>query len=230
MDLRNAVIAGIDRLIASGEIDTAIDKQLKSTISHILQDALSSYSDFGSLLKEAVKKAVACNGEIDLPAYNDLVIKVIRRQVEHQLNDSLQRQVAERVTKLLETPPESIKVSELVKSFIEDRLHHGCHCDAPEITCRVIESDTYGYWSLILDEEPDKSEYQADIRVHMTRDNEVYALNLGRVDVEKRLFVGPVYGFEQRLFQLYAAKSKLINDTAEFDVRDLVYEVARQRD
>lgn len=226
MDMRECLVTAVDRLIASGEIEKQIEKALASTVATAIEHELRSYSDFGKSLTEKVQAAFALNGSLDLPSYNDALLKIIHAQVEHQTRDTIQRQVAERMKELLTPPPESISLTKLVEQYIEHVKEHvegGCVCYGEEqsITLIVEESSTKGFHHVYLDDEPNKKRDSCDINIGLHRD-EVYHLSFRNQAVEKQMFAGPFYGFERMLFQMKAAKSKLVLD-ATADELDLSY-------
>lgn len=82
MDLTIAVHAALEKLIASGKIEEHIEATLAKTIGSTINDALSSYSDFGKQLSSKVKEALLLREDINLPAYNHAVLQIVKKQVE----------------------------------------------------------------------------------------------------------------------------------------------------
>lgn len=221
MDLRQVLIEGVDRLIASGEVEKKIEATLAKVMNEVIDHELRSYSDFGKQLTEMVKKSFALNGEIDLPSYNHTILAIIRKQVEHSTTTTIQTQVAERMKELLQTPPESITLTDLVAKYIEHVKEHklaGCVCygeASHSITCELEESD-YGFRYVHLDDEANQPKNRCEIVVGISKEGEVFNLRFNNADVEKQMFVGSMYGFERMLFQMKAAKSKLIIDAEPY--------------
>jgi len=52
--------------------------------------------------------------------------------------------------------------------------------------------------------------------------DECFSLMIGNQDVSKKLFIGPLYGFERTLFQFYTAKTRLVIDVDPSEI-DLSY-------
>lgn len=212
MELRDALVAAVDTLIAGGAIEKQIKTAIEKTVGDVISDTLRPYSDFGTQLKEAVKKSFAI-GTLDLPSYSDAILKIVRKQVEHATADSIQRQVADQLKDLLEPPPEQITLSALVEKFIEqvkEERDDGCGChDEGEITLLVDEA--HGFTYICLDDEPNKERYECGIRIGISRDT-VFSVHLGTGELEKKLFVGPFYGFEKMLFQMAAARTRVVFD------------------
>jgi len=216
MDLRKAVTDSLDRLIASEAVEKIIETQLQKTITTIVQDALSSYSEFGNQVKASVCNAMKISERIDLPEYNDTILKIIRRHVDAGVNNMLQRQVEQHMADLLVSPPAEIRVSELVEAFRKDleERDDDCSCEAKKITFQLdLKDHLAGYWSLKLDKDRDAK--YCDIQLSVDREGRIYWMSLNREDVDKRLFLGSPRGFERMLLQMKQCGTKLINDSDE---------------
>lgn len=205
-DLKSAVSTAFANVVASGAIEQAIEKQLASTISSLIQHELRDYSDFGKALKERVQQAVAVNlDRMDLPSYNDLILQIIRRQLDGAMQSEAVQQLESNMAKLLAAPPAEMTLEKLIEEFIDANKE-----DREGESFTLIIDRKYGSTYVCLDDESGKSEYSCDYRIGVDRDGKVYHLAFGGKDASKTLFMGPFYNFERTLFQLYAAKSKLI--------------------
>lgn len=228
MDLQQAALAAVERVFSSDAITQAIEKSIAKTVEDAIKDQLGAYSDFGKELKKKVGEALKLHGDIDLPSYNDSLLKIVRQSVEGRVNATIQQQVTEQLEGLLETAPESIKFSALVEEFKEwakDQAR-SCSCDGEgEVSVLLDESETVtGYRSIFFDAERDQRDYLTktkrrdkwahSIILNTDKEGRVYGLRLSGEDVTKTIFVGPLYGFERRLFQLFSAKTRI-----EFDAR-----------
>jgi hypothetical protein len=219
MDLRTEVIAALDRVIASGSIEKAIEDAVGKTVKSIMEDQLRSYSDIGKLIEASVKKSLAMNGELDLPSYNDTLLKIIRKQVQSYTEDTIQRQVAKNLEELLAPPPESIKLSDLVEQYrkhLTNQLDEGDGYSG-EFTFLMDHGDR-GYTHIELSDDPKVKRYNGDIRLGVDREGKIYTLSFGKREVEKDLFAGPFYQFEKSLFQMKAAGTKLILDVESSEI------------
>lgn len=220
MDFRTAVIESLDRLIASGAIEKAIEATLAKTIATVLEHELRSYSDFGKQIEEAVKQSLAIRGDLDLPAYNDTLLQILRRQVETQTNAVLEQQVVSRMKELLTPAPESITLTKLVEAFMEqvkDHTDSGCVCYGEGEYGVSVDVTQDGYFGHIrLADEPDAKKWDIDIGFS-NREQTIYSLRLG-AETEGRIFAGPFYNFERLLFQMKAAGTKIVIDCDPADL------------
>jgi hypothetical protein len=226
-DLQNAIAASFDKIASAGKIEEMIEKQLTETIGGIIKDSLRSYSDFGKALEEKVKAAVNVDlRNLELPGYNDVILKIIERQVAGQLEGSIAKNVEKQISELLAPPPAEIKLSELLNEFIKSKSQDAaCLCYGRErISLHIERSDAVaGYVGIYFDEKDGVSKYSCNIQLNVTDDGSVFGIKINEHDPKKTLFVGPLFGFERRLFQLYAAGTKLIVDGDSEDDFDTHY-------
>ncbi|AIP66289.1 hypothetical protein [Burkholderia thailandensis] len=221
-ELQQAVSAAFSNIVAAGAIEKAIEEKLTKTITSIIDEELRSYSTFGEQLKEHVKAALQVDfHNLGLPGYNDLILKIIRQQVDAQLNATIETQIEQQMKELLAPAPAEIKLSQLVEEFIKDehtnRQYRSCSCDESDQITLIVREASGGslkFHHIHLDTERGTDYYSCPYQIDV-HDGRVYSVQLDRKDPSKTLFVGPMNGFKRRLFQLYAAGTKLIIDGDE---------------
>lgn len=216
----------------------AIEAQVAKTVQEAIRSTLGEYSDFGKQVKEAVAKALAIHGDLDLPSYNHTVLQLIRMNVEKATRDSIQGQVAERMKFLLEPAPAEILLSDLIaqyRKYLQDRSEAGCVCDSRQkFYVRLHEDAPYFFHVALSDDTPTKhsspdiafgvSFARIESRPDEKRRGEIYTLRFAHAkEVERDLFVGPLYGFERMLFQMHAAKTKVVIDVESQSEVDTYY-------
>lgn len=222
--IEQSVIDAFAGIVASGKIEAAIEAQLTRTINDAVQEHLRSYSDFGKQLSEAVKSALKVDlRDLGLPGYNDLILKVIRAQLDGHINTVLAEQVEQQMASLLQPAPAEIKLSELIKQFIEEKASDDCSCGGHEHISLHVGEVSHGSRWIGLDEAPGKSEYSCEIRFGVSSDGGIFGLRLNDKDMGKTMFVGSIYGFERSLFQLSVAGTKVIIDGDSEDDFDTSY-------
>lgn len=230
MDLTVLINASVEKLIASGAIEKAISDKIEKTVLACVTDAMGEYSDFGKVLKKSVGDALKMHGDIDLPSYNDTILKFVAKQLEGKTNAVIQREIEGRLKELLTPAPESIKLSDLVAQYIESvksKKDAGCVCygDQEKIFFRLSKDTSPGFTSIELDEDPKAKPGSSDIRFGVYKET-IYHLAFNSRDVEKQMFVGPLYGFERMLFQMKAAKTRLIIEDGDAEYIETSYEMA----
>jgi len=214
--LEEAIVAAYQKLAAEGKIEAIIEKALEQTIERTITDTLRSYSDFGKALEEKVQSELNVDlRKLSFQSYNDVVLKIVSEKLNGLADETMKRQMDEFLGKLLEEPPETIKLSELmedlVKSHTEDSYENGW-----EYPTLIIEEDG-SFVHIYIDKEPNKEKYLCDYRLMIFK-GRVSNVAIEQRDAKKTLFVGRFHGFEQKLFQLYAAKTNIEIDIEEGDV------------
>jgi len=204
MDLKTSVVEAFDRVVSSGAIEREIEAQLAKTIKDVIYNCLKPYSPFGKELEQKVQQSLMIHGELDLPSYNDAVLKIVRRQLSALTSDALEHQIAERLGDLLQPPPESIKLSELIEQF---RKRNGeSEDDAHEITFHRKDRDLFT--DIALDGTPHKDVAACEIRFGVFQ-GKIYHMAIRGVDTDRYVFAGPFYDFHRSLFQMKCAGTRI---------------------
>ena len=231
LDLGMLVADAISEIVDSGVIQNQIRASIEKTVKESIANQLTSYSDFGKRLAAAVGRSLQIHGDIDLPSYNDTVLKFVRDQLESETRNTIQRQIAERMRDLLQPVPATISIEKLVDQYREHLKHEmdsGCVCDGPGEFLFRIDRDKASYMTHYRDfafsgSSEDKSpDIVVGVRIETADPDrgQIWHLRFRDGDVEKKLFVGPVFGFERTLFQMKAANT-VITGLATFDADDV---------
>lgn len=215
-ELQNVVSTAFANIVASGAIEKAIEEKLQKTITEAIDGELRSYSDFGKAIGERIKQSLQINFDtLGLPGYNDLVLKIVSQQLEVNMSSALSEHIQERMTELLAPAPASINLSDLVAEFIKLDTERASYAPTSDEFTLIVKRDTeirsMRFEYVYLDPDAYKSEYQCKYQIRIV-DGVVSNVTFNDVDPSKKLFVGKLYGFERRLFQLYAAGTKLVLD------------------
>ena len=222
MNLSEHIDAATQRLITSGKIEEAIEKQLERTIESIIEQELRVYSDFGKALHEQVKKALALDPDtLTLPGYNHVVLDVVQRALNTHVESTGRKHLEALCAEILKAPPESIKLSDLVNEYKTHITRYGENRTGEEIGL-TVERERLNC-TIGLAPKPGVEMYRSDFRLSVWRFRDdqpatISAIWLGDRNVRDRLFVGDVYGFERTLFQLWAAKTPIIIDEDDCEI------------
>lgn len=219
MQLREFVIAAFDAAVDDGTVARIVKERMDKTIAEIVGDALGRYSPFAKQVEKAVQSALTIDPEqIDLPSYNELILKILTAQVASHTERALSRQVVEQVKNVLAEPPESITLSTLVEQFIayvRSREEDGCVCHGPRrIGLRVRTNDSHFSYVELNESDDRQRRVNADITLGVYRDGKIFSLRFDTdPPIEKQLFGALAYGpFQQSLIQMRAAGTKLVFD------------------
>lgn len=211
--------------MASGKLDKVIEEKIDSCLDSVMNDAFSTYRGYGALVKEAVKEALPGNleGVMDMAPYTHVVKKTLQSRLKVHFDASAQTLADNLIDELVATPPEEVKLSELMKEFAEYCTIFGNEKKAPYV--KVTHRDSHileGYWDVEFDEEKPAAYSQAEFKLEMDGDNRVIGFKMFRSGSDKN-HPGLLGSFEKRIFQLAALRIPLILDD-DFDPDGYFYE------
>lgn len=219
-ELQNVVSTAFANIVASGAIEKAIEAKLEKTITEAIDNELRSYSDFGKAISDGVKRSLQVDFDnLGIPGYNDLILKILRQKLDANLSTALTAGIEEQMAELLAPAPTEITLEDLVDALKKDETRHGSPPDE-RITLIVEQDEHYSsmqFTMVYLDRVAVSDKRSCSHRIHLC-DGKILGIHIDRKDADKTLFVGPLFGFEKRLFQMYAAGTKLIVGDAHDDI------------
>lgn len=225
-DLKKAVSAAFENVVASGAIELAIEKQLASAITRAVEEQFSSYGDFSKAIKAKISTLIDVDvAEIDLPSYRDLVGKIIKQRVGAVMTEQFTTLLDKDIGELLQPAPATITLEALLKEFVEYQLEYREHLRGQPFTLHIEHSNNLEmhYVDIYLSNQESVGKFQCDFQFRVKGDGEVWGLKIGSADVNKQIFMGQIFSFEKRLFQMYTAKTKIIipehATASDFDTR-----------
>ena len=215
--LKEAVAAAFDKVVASGAIEEAIHKQIGVAVTAGISEHLRDYSAFGKALKEKIGTLIEIDlDKIDLPSYRQLAGDIIKKRVGAVMSAEFTEKLDKDIAELLAPAPATITLQELLDEFIESKKDawNAHQLRGEKFTLNINRSENCdGYVDVSIDEDPNQGRHSlCTIHLRIAGDGEVWALSLGGADIKNKIFVGPLFNFEKRLFQMYTAKTRLIID------------------
>ncbi len=203
-------------LAAEGKVEAIVRTHVEKAIGTAVAETITGYnSTFAKALKAYIDGAMPMDFKaIGLDGYNDLILRTIKNKLDASLVAWVNKGIAEEMAELLQEPPESIKLSELVRQFRKENRHE----NDDEISVYLEEDDgsLLNYWTLSLDPKPGKRKHDCELYMAVDSQGQIYSLKVAyRGDMTKGMFVGRLYGFERTLFRLYVGKTKIIKDSVD---------------
>jgi len=216
-DFEAAVADATREHVKSGLLTKLVTDQVAKTMKSIVEDSLSAYSPFGKQLKETIVSQLSIDpSKIGLEAYNQTVLAIIRQKLDSILDLKVREKISKQMEELLGTDaPASIKLSKLVEEFkkwAREQYGHKSSC-----TIVLEEKGQYSSRWLYLDLEPRQTVTSSRFAMLISDDGKVTFHRFQGVDPKGGAFLGPVYGFERFLFQMYAAGTEIEIDEEDFD-------------
>lgn len=195
-----------------GTLEKIVEERVEKLVEDAVGEAMKSWSPFGKDLKAMLESKLALNPEsYNLDRYNTMVQKIVQQMLDTHLQGHLKEQVEKSVADILKPFDVSkpVKMSELVRDFMETTSEYEENMQG-NITCHIEEGGSVsGYWQFYLDKEADTDKYRCEVQGMVNKEGQIFSLKISGEKIEKNFFVGPLYNFERRLFQLYANKGVL---------------------
>src|SRR4051812_21254874 len=104
--ISRAVAAKLSTDFIEKEVNTRVDKLVADAVA----SALSSYSETGKLITEAVKDALKVD-RLDLPSYGATVSAMLKEQIQAKVSGMVAGQLAAGMDELLRLAPVEVKLS-----------------------------------------------------------------------------------------------------------------------
>lgn len=227
-DMKELMNEAFDGIQKEGFIEKTVKAQIEKTITSLIHDTFRDYSDFGKDLKEAIKNEIKIDfSQLSLGGYSTTITTMIRNILKEKMNEDSRKEV-ERFLVSLESNdiPKELKITEMVKKITDNFKQNYCFHDGIEkgegftFTFDFFKafpsSDILkDHYKICIDPEEDKSPNECLIRIDYNSDSE----EITEVTIEDRsvtentFYSTKKWTLEGYLFQLYANKSKLINDS-----------------
>lgn len=203
----------INEICQSDEFKEKIKIQLEKSLSSAVTEALRR-GPVQKQIEKTVTKALAFNPEdLALPAYNELMMNHVMKSFAGILHEENQKKFDEDLANLLSTQPGETKLSELIDMFIEEMREP--EDMQGEISLHIELSDYSSSLAFVyFDFEEDVRKYACGYKLVIdTKRNELQSFTADNTENEKLLTnYRYLSAFDAKLFNLYAAKAKLIID------------------
>lgn len=221
----------IQEEVARQASEEALRSKVQAHIDRTIEDAVKSAFSFGDVSKQiraAVDKSLALPSGLDVPEYGTMVLAVLRKKMDEILTPLVNERLATEMEQILGTGAREIKLSDLVEKMkeTEDTSERFGSC----CTCIVEDSSsslTKGYLSIYLDPEDleertsygssKRGKHTATARIGVSPEGKIYSLIMNDKDAKTAVHMGTSWGWESRLFALYATGGKLIVDEDHVD-------------
>lgn len=203
-NIETMVNAAMAHMCESGKMEEIIQTKIEKVVTDVVDSELRSYSDFGKALTESIKSSMNVNFEaLNFEAYNVTVLKIIQRMLDSRLQDATTKRLEADLATLLESPPENMKVSELIASFIEAEAEEASEDGHEEISFHY-QNDRGNFEYISWDAKPGRERHLCDYQIGFHH-GEPFSFRIGGYNPKEKMFMGRLYKFDRLMFQLYTA-------------------------
>lgn len=221
-DLKQAVIAAMDKIVASGAIEKKIEETIQKTIESIINETFRDHSDFSKNLKEQLSDKIKINLDlIDLPTYNVMIENAIKTRVNEVMTEQHAKLIQENIDSILKIEEKDWKLSEFIEEFKEQLHEYDGERSGESITCIVENGGGGSYkdmWHIRIDEDEGKEKYHCSIKLFVS-DDMIKSVKYDGEEWDKDKFIGWKRGIEATLFRIYSQGKKFIVDEDDVDTQ-----------
>ena len=216
MEIEKIIEQQFSEIVKSGFLENTIKEQLEKTITSIIDNCMSPYSNFEKEIEKQVKESLNLgNMKLDLPSYNQLILNWITEIINNTIISIGKDQIEKNLKKFFKPIEKSeYKISEIINIFKKDLQKQEKY---GEITFIRNESSMLdGYIDFYFDEEADEEKYSCSYSLRINKEG-LWDATINENDVKKMKTHG-LYDFDSFLFQLYAAHVKIIDDYENVEI------------
>ena len=216
-NLEETVSKAVQDAIGSGALEKLVQEQVSKAVTDVFEKQFGYRTPFREALDKALTTALQFDpSEFDVQRYQLLVRNMVKQKIEEKMNAELAAEMEGLLKDIFDTDvPAEIKLSELVKAYIEKKNDDYDRGGADRVNSRV-ETSASGYTSVSFHPNGKKSltySSEYEITIHSNKEGEVYHIALpGIRDPKKDLILHNFDAFERLVIGLYMRKSKLILD------------------
>lgn len=210
--LADFIIAEVHRQTREEAIRKLVEDKIGASVKSAVDSAFRSFGDVGKQIEKAVANSLAIGDRVNVPAYGNMVMAVLRAKMDEVLGQLVNERLAAEMSDILKLAPKEVKLSDVVAAMIQDLDAHDRY--GTSVTCIVEESELCsGYHHIYIDPESSKrSKYDCEASIAVDSDGRIYSLSIDRKDVKTTIVMGGMYGWKKMIFAAYACGSKFIVD------------------
>lgn len=224
LNIEQTVQDAIAAALAPEVITAKVTELVSGTLDKVLADQFKSYGEFGKAIESGIKALVPHSLDIQGPAnfYHALGQAISTRLAVYQ-NAEMERFVKPMLDELLQLPPKSIRLSDLLKQAVEtwgnDWQSKGSDC--PTL---IVTPTEFGSRWVYMDPKQGQDRYQCRISFLVNDERgEASALKVEGQDIKTTLFAGSFWRFERLLFAMYCGGTKFEVDDVDTDSYEFNY-------
>ncbi len=187
-DLFGKAIASID----VEKLEAVLTQKLQKTTEEVIADAIGGYrSEFRQGLEKNVAEMMGVVGEkLNIHSHADNISRLAAQALNAEMNTGAQRHLQELMATITSKPPETIKLSEIVKMVKSDYTEDG------EMTLLVDDKEYFK--SIAIDDREDTREFDCKVRLGCHEPDE---------DGACRTFI---YNYKKPVFQTFDSLDKIM--------------------
>lgn len=224
IDLEKALSSAL----APDRLAPILDKHITDAITSAIHDATGYNSEFRKSLKEQMKQALPHGlGIDDMVKFQHVLNASLRSVLQGENEDTITAALKQCVDEVMPDVPAELKLSQLIEA-----ARDGFHKERHEAFYAFWEPSEYssggGHLYLDSQERPSSGygigsrresvKYNAEIRLGVNQEGEVYSLKLGGHDVTPSSRPDVITRLESILMAMYVGRTRLVVDMDDDEV------------
>jgi hypothetical protein len=201
-------------MVSNGKLAALIEENVEKAVTQMIRSAFDYHSPFTRALSEYLNKNLRVDLDgIGLAGYGDFLAKVIRQKMDAAVFKYGEGLIGKQIEELLAKAPEQITLSQVIEEF-EKFIREEDGEGRASVDCELKDSESAtGYFRVKLSAKGARNLADKNYELACDGTGEIYQISVPYSgDITKQLFVGPLFGFTRMLFQMYAAKTRLVVD------------------
>lgn len=211
IDLNKIIDESLADIEKSGFVKKTVDKAVKEAIERVVNGAFSWNSPLMKQLEPYVKNNLNVNlKELNLTGYNMLVLTAIKEHLDKTLKVQGIEKLKERMNNMISDIKPEYTLSEVIEELKNDEF---IDFKDDEITL-IIDVDG-SFCHIYLDPQEGTGKYSCAYSISMSKTG-IYSIKLRDGAITTKDILDSFVGFEDFLFKIYAAGSKITLDEGEY--------------
>lgn len=213
-NLADFIVAEVHKQTSEPALRALVEKKIGESVADAVKRSMETYGDIGKQIQKAVAAALDIGERVDVPAYGNMVMAVLRLKMDEVLQPLVTERLDKEMAEILSLAPKEVKLTDVVKAMIDEIDSHDRY--GTYATCLIEESESSkGYMHVELDPAPDKRKYSCATRISITPTGEIYSLAVDGKDAKNTVRMGYLPAYQKMVFAAYACGSKFIIDSDE---------------
>ncbi|EJW20043.1 hypothetical protein M5X00_14810 [Paenibacillus alvei] len=221
MDLNKMVQDALAGIQKEQVVEQLVRQKLEKTLASVVDDVLSSYSDFGKQLKKEVESQLDINlKKLDIPTYNQMVLNVVKEQLDKAVTIQGVEKIKAHMDEILCGAEKEYRLSEIIEAMKNEATEYG-DVDDNEVSLHVRKGTVL--WFIDFDPEEDKLPYDCKYQISILepKGGKVGKINTVKIhdkELNNNAIMGGLHGLEATLFKMFTIGADLVVDEDNVDM------------
>lgn len=208
-DLKQLIVEQLEKSLTEERIKPLVEESIDKLIQSLIASELSSYSNFGTAVKDIVKSQMHVNlNDLDLASYNAVIASAIKGHAQKVVSSAMTDEIIKGIDEIFGEPPAEITLNDLCQKLLEGYWSDEWECEQLDVTLSENEYPLSGY-SLSVRETGDWASRKSLFDLYIPD---------GHIRINHRMAYNPtcMNKMELFIFKCYANRTK-ITKIDEFD-------------